>query len=113
MAIGIGKIPGALSVIYHFEEIRLVTVYKKGETPRISRPDENAVALSKKNGSLSRKTGFYIDYICGDVDEDPRWENPLLTEIRLFEGMTYESGGKVFDALLKCLNETGKRGASE
>ena len=107
-------IPGALSVIYHFEEIRLVAIYKRCLLPRVFCPeDEETVALSKKSGSLSRKTGLYIDYICGDVSDDPHWENALLTEIRLFEGITYESGKEVFDALLKCLNETGKRRASE
>lgn len=96
--------PSALSVIYHFEEIRLVTVYKAGSLRVFCPENDTVVAESRQNGSLARKTGMYIDYVCGDVEQDPNWENLLLTEIRMFEGMTATSGREVFDALWKSLN---------
>ena len=61
----------------------------------------------EKCESLQRKTALWIDYVCGDVFQDPRMNNILLTEVRLFEGMTRVNGILVFDKLKCALCEAG------
>ena len=77
------KQPGALSVIYRFENLTLKTVYRDGERNMLL-PTEEEVARS---GVRQRRLGFHIDYVCADVLQKG-WATPLQTEIRLFEGTT-------------------------
>ena len=97
----------SLTRVWQNEEIRIISIYKNG-CLKIYAPEQEALESNKKNnGSLSRKTGLFIDYICGDVTDPVQWDNPFLIEIRLFEGMTHETGGDVYDKVMECLKNWG------
>ena len=100
--------PAALSVLYHFEETTLAAVYdrRKDGTPRLRMAFPDLDKLMSRE-SLGRKTALWIDYVCGDVFQDPRMNNILLTEVRLFEGMTRVNGIDVFKKLRCALCESG------
>ena len=104
-------VPAALSVLYHFEETTLAAVYdrKADGTPRLRMcfPDMDKLTECE---SLRRKTALWIDYVCSDViaePENPWMNNLLLTEVRLFEGMTRVNGIDVFKKLRCALCEAG------
>ncbi|MBQ6206845.1 MAG: hypothetical protein IJK52_07160, partial [Oscillospiraceae bacterium] len=103
-----GETPAAVSVLYHFEETTLATVYERAEdgTPRLMMAFPDLEELLKRD-SLQRKSALWIDYVCGNVLKDPRMNNLLLTEIRLFEGMTRVNGILVFDKLKCALCKSG------
>ena len=48
-----------------------------------------------------------IDYICGEIPQSGG-ENAFLTEIRLFEGWTDETGSAVYEGLKGRLERGGK-----
>ncbi len=101
---GIGhmlKKDGALSVTYSFEGIKIITVYLKNKKRM------QVIGNIDTNGEgLNRKTGIAIDIACGDVLENDL-NNVLLTEIRLFEGITHDSGTDMLNMLIQALEKKG------
>ena len=84
------KRPGAITLIYRFGSKEVTAVYRAGEKePQVW---ENSGLAGQE------KTVFTIDYICGDAS-DQETDNCLLTEIRLFEGKTRESGQRAYRAV--------------
>ncbi len=81
---------GAVTIIYRIgaKEIRTVFCQEERE-PCVT---ENELLPG------NRKQVITIDYVCGDISESG-WENCFLTEIRLFQGWTHETGSFVYERL--------------
>lgn len=94
------KQSGSLSVIYRFEELEIITVYRYQESEIEICQRGNREYLN----ALNRKMALTVDYVCGDILQDD-WASCMLTEIRLFEGVTHVAGDIVYQALLKKLEK--------
>lgn len=93
--------PAAISIIYHFEGIKLITVYQRGRIRyRILTPVREA------DKTLNRKSRLFVDYSCCDVLSHDR-DNLLVTELRLFEGISHGTGSTAYSALIGKFKELG------
>ncbi|MBQ3291307.1 MAG: toll/interleukin-1 receptor domain-containing protein [Mogibacterium sp.] len=101
------KQPSAVSVIYKFEGVTLTTVYRAGEC--IVSTDH---PLEEVRQMLRRKVLLEISYVCTDVLRDG-WQNILISEEKLFEGITADEGSKLYDALLCRLQKMESNGEAE
>lgn len=86
---------GVLTIIYRIGVKEIRTVFRCGELkPLVMENDLPAV---------NRKQVLSIDYICGE-SEQSRMENCFLTEIRLFQGKTHETGVYLYNRLKERLS---------
>ena len=49
---------------------------------------------------------MHVDFVCCDVLQ-PEWQSLLITEFRLFDGMTHQNGEVLYQALLEKLKDLG------
>ncbi len=93
--------PAAISIIYYFENIELVTVYTGDRVKyRIT------TSVSDVNRMLNRKSMLRVDYSCCDALTSDR-NNLLVTDLRLFEGITHTVGSAAYSALINRCKELG------
>ena len=90
---------GAVTIIFRIGAKEIRAVYRQDQSaPCVT---ENEVAPANRRQVLA------IDYICGEIPQSGG-ENAFLTEIRLFEGWTDETGSAVYEGLKGRLEGGGK-----
>lgn len=93
--------PAAISIIYYFEGIELITVYTCDRIRyRIKTSERDAKA------ALNRKSRLCVDYTCCDALTVDR-NNLLVTELRLFEGITHTIGSIAYGKLIERFRKLG------
>ena len=98
-SIGFEKRSGSLSVIYHFGNCELITVYSSdSDIIRIRQCDQRLLSpLLRQNVT--------IDFACGDILENNISENCFIERLRLFEGVLLQSAAKAYEETLAALRE--------
>ena len=98
--------PAALSILFKFDEMTLTAVYTAEGKCSFSGPP-----MEKVKSFLNRRSILRIDYMCCDVTsegQDNIQDNILMTELRLFEGITAENGFEVYQKLWDAMEEQKK-----
>ena len=95
---------GALTIIYSLGSYEIVTVYH-GDSPEIeilADPDEiRQLAAGTEASKKDHTVLLTIDYVCTDILRHPTEKNPMVAELRLFEGITKEKLSDVYAALMQ------------
>ena len=100
------KCPAALSILFKFDEMTLTAVYTAEGKCSFSGP-----SMEKVKSFLNRRSILRIDYMCCDVTDEGQdniQDNILMTELRLFEGITAENGFEVYQKLWDAMEEQKK-----
>ena len=93
--------PAAISIIYCFDSVEVTTVYTHDRVRfRITTPENDAKSV------LNRKSRLCVNYICCDALTSDK-NNLLVTELRLFEGVTHDMGSVAYSALMNKFKELG------
>lgn len=93
------KVHANLSVIYHFGNAAIISVYDK-HSDRIRIVTENEKNLSDKS-----RGNVKIDFVFGDIISYSTPSNCFLEKLCLFEGIILESGREGFNKILEALTE--------
>ena len=102
------NLEAAVSIIYRLGNEEIITVYhasSRDVTIRTSRDADESIPVNQDHTVL-----VTIDYVCADVLQINQVENFMLSEQRLFEGMSKEKLSIVFAGILQRLNIMNESG---
>lgn len=97
------EVTGAVSIIYRLGNEEIITIYHADSnevTIRTSRDPEEMITKSQDHTVL-----ITIDYVCSDILLQDHTDNFMLSEHRLFEGMTKDKLSEVRDEIISRLQK--------
>ena len=100
---------GSVTILFRLGLYEITAVYHGNAAAIDLKADPDAMNhldLSKDHTVL-----LTIDYLCTDILRHPQEKNPMIAELRLFEGITKERLSVVYAALLEHLEKRGLRTA--